>query len=480
MKNVIIIFINLIYSFFAFSQGNTKISINIPQTDTTTLLAQIVIENPLQPINTEFYKDTVIIKNGHCEFSFDIENPSLMTLFINDKYVTMPGVYSVVIEPKDNLVFDLPPIKDATYYGFGLSKINISGSGSAKVNMTKNMIIQLLNIYKTDPDYQVQSLNYKFQTTDRKLNVIDSIYKQNKNVSLRMKDLIKAYLYGQQFESLFRSANRSKSDSVRLLFDKYIIKKKRMQIFFEKDVAKYASGLGPYLVLSEFRNPVYVDGEYFQTKHKLEYAKLIAKRLSNFPEIRDYLLSYHVIATILNGFDETTAKLYRFYLENSDFNNVNYKNVIKLYEETEKKFAEGKSFYDFALPDSTGRIFALSDFKGKVIVFDFWFNGCGGCKTMVPALEEVEQKLVGSNVQFISIGIDNRDYWMKGIGKYSSQNSLQLYTNGEADKHPMIKYLNIHSYPRLIVVDKAGKILPAPPDPRSNIEQFIELIRSYL
>lgn len=479
MKNFFIICINVLYSFIVYSQGNTKITIKIPQPDSTTLNAQILIEDPLQPINSGYYRDTVKIENGSCEFTFDIVNPSLMTLFVNDKYLTMPGVYSLIIEPKDNLVFDVPAL-EAGHYGFGITNVGISGKGSTKLNMTKDMVLGCLDIYRSDPSYLAQSLTFKFQTTDKKLNIIDSMYKINTSVSVKVKDLIKAHLYAQLLEPLFRSCNRSESDSVRPLLDKYIVEKKRLEFFYKKNVVKYAGTIGSYLVLTEFKNPVKVGGEFYQKRHKIEYAELLVRRLSKFPEIRDYLLSNHVITSVLKGLDTTSTELYKFYLENADFNNPNYTTVIKTYDEIEKKFAVGRPFYDFALPDNKGRIFTLSDFKGKIIVFDFWFNGCGGCRTMVPALSEAEKELKDKGVQFVSIGVDPKDLWLAGIGKYSSSNSLQLYTEGQADKHPMMQYLNLYSYPRLIIVDKNGKILPAPPDPRSNLKQFVQLIQSYL
>ncbi len=480
MKNLIIILIHIVFPFSVFSQGHTRITIKISHPDTIPLSARVFVEDPLQPIRQGYYEDTVAVENGHCEFYLDIKNPSLMTLIVNDKYVTFPGSYSVVIEPEDDLVFNLPPLKEASNYGFGIPNINIGGKGSSKVNMAKNMWTKCLEIYNTDPAYQTQSLTYQFETTDRKLNAINSIYNENKSIPRNIREIIKAQVYGSILESLFRSCVRSESDSVRLLFDKYIVKKKRMDVFFKKDVIKYASNFIPYLLLSEFRNPVKFGGEFFSKKHKIAYAEIVARRLSSYPEMRDYLLSKHLMSSILNGFDSTTAKLYQFYLDNADFNNPNYSTVIKTYEEIEGKFAVGKNFYNFSLPDSTGKIYSLSDFRGKVLVIDFWFNGCGGCRLMVPALKQVEKELAGSEVQFISIGIDSRDDWLKGIGKYSSANSLQLYTNGQTNKHPMIQYLNIRSYPRLIIVDQNGKILPAPSDPRSDPERFVYLIRSYL
>ncbi|WP_185286269.1 TlpA family protein disulfide reductase [Chryseobacterium indologenes] len=481
MRNIILTIVIPLYSLFAFSQEKTTIRLNIPQQDTTTLHASIFVLDPLQPIGSGRYQDTLIIKNGQCHFTLHMKNPSLVYLTINNKYVTFPGVYGVIVEPSDNLVFDLPDLKEAGYFGFGILKTKITGKGSEKLNLTKNIVKNLLEIYKTDLPSPDQNLDYKYKTTDRKLEVIDSLYRLDKMVPLKIKDLIKANLYAEIMSDLNRTSLRSKSDSVRILYKKFIVNKRRTDIFFKKNVIKYA-GLGTvptYLILTEYGSPKQ-DEESFRETNTLQYAKLLVKRLQKFPEIKDYLLSDHLISSIRNSFDSTTTNLYEYYCKEADFNNPNYSTVTKLYVETENKFAIGKPFYDFSLPDSTGKLHALKDFKGKVLVIDFWYNGCGGCRLMVPALEEIEKEMGRMDVKFISIGIDKRVLWLEGIGKYSSKNSLQLFTDGKSKEHPMMKYLNIYSYPRLIIVDKKGNIVSAPPEPRTNKDDFVKFVKKFL
>lgn len=480
MKNLVLCIISILCYLTVFAQGNTKITISMPQVDNTQLTATIDIEDPLQKIGEGRLQVTQIVKNGKCVFKFSIKNPSYMILMVNGKYVTRPGDYYVLIEPNDNLTFEIPSIKEADFFGWGIGKVKITGKGNEKVNLTKNIMMKYLEIYSQDPDYSKQSISYQYETTDRKLNAIDSICKLNKTVGENMKNLIKAQLYGTIMQMLFISSKRSESDSVRYLYNKYIVNKNRMDVFYKKNTVQYGGTIGSYLILSEFKNPVKAGAENFEIKNKLQYAEILVKRLKKYPEIRDYLLTKHLIASLRNGFDSTTTKLYQYYCDEADFNNPNYNTVVSLYEETEKKFAAGKPFYNFALPDSNDIIHNLSDFKGKVLVIDFWYNGCGGCRLMVPALEEMEKQFKGKNVQFISIGIDKKDLWLDGIGKYSSLGSLQLYTEGKSKEHPMMKYLNIYAYPRLIVVDKNGNIASPPPELGSRKQAFISYINALL
>lgn len=480
MKKITLLFTGLLFSICLFSQGNTNITIKIPQLDTTKLVAQIFVLDPSQKLDSEYFKDTLEIKNGKCHFNFNIKNPALVTLLINEKYLTFPGIYEVLVEPSDNLTFALPPFKEARFHGFGIENIKIRGKGSKKLNLSQRSIVQYFEVYNSDLIEKNQSLAYRFETTDRKLNAVDSVIDLNIEVSRPIKNLLKAQLYSDILVPLYRVCMVSKSDSLQTLFRKYILGKRRLEVFNKKEVIKYyGSGIVPSsLILSEFKNPVSIAGNNYQNERKIEFAELLFRKLQKNPEIRDYLLSNHLIKTMRRGLDSATVELFGYYRDHVDPNNPNFANVLKIYEEIERKFAVGKPFYDFSLPDSMGKIYSLKDFKGKILVIDFWFNGCVGCKQMVPVLEQLEKVIDNKNIQFISIGIDKRESWLKGIGRYSSPNSLQLFTGGRSNDHPMMKYLNIYSYPRLIVVDREGKILSAPPDPRFNKDGFITYLKS--
>src|SRR5690606_26322752 len=107
---------------------------------------------------------------------------------------------------------------------------------------------------------------------------------------------------------------------------------------------------------------------------------------------------------------------------------------------------------NFMLTDSIGNIIQFQDFLGKVVVLDFWFNGCGGCAQITPALVEVKEQFGNKeDLIFISISIDKyRKTWIQGIGKFSPKEALHLYTNGEGRESPIIEYFNIQSYPTLV------------------------------
>ncbi|WP_134087988.1 redoxin domain-containing protein [Olivibacter sp. XZL3] len=143
--------------------------------------------------------------------------------------------------------------------------------------------------------------------------------------------------------------------------------------------------------------------------------------------------------------------------------------------------------YPFELPDKDGKTHRLRDFEGKVMVIDFWFTGCFGCKYMPSALRPVVDRFKGTDeVVFISINVDvKQERWKEGreSGDYTLPEQVELSTYGTGrDGHPLLKYYNINSYPQLLIVDQKGNnVTTSPPDPR--IDQgtgLIKLVESLL
>ena len=62
---------------------------------------------------------------------------------------------------------------------------------------------------------------------------------------------------------------------------------------------------------------------------------------------------------------------------------------------------------DFVLKDVTNKDVRLSDYKGKVILLDFWATWCGPCKVEIPWFVEFQQKYGKAGLQVIGISADD-------------------------------------------------------------------------
>lgn len=119
--------------------------------------------------------------------------------------------------------------------------------------------------------------------------------------------------------------------------------------------------------------------------------------------------------------------------------------------------------YEFELLDQYGKLRKISEFKGKLIVFDFWFTGCYSCAKLAEELKPIMLSYRGNNnVEFISISIDTkREEWLNSVNKetYSHKDQINLFTNGLSGQHPMISNYRINSFPTLFLISKEGEII---------------------
>src|SRR5208337_1155513 len=65
---------------------------------------------------------------------------------------------------------------------------------------------------------------------------------------------------------------------------------------------------------------------------------------------------------------------------------------------------------EFALKDGSGKLVHLSDYKGKVVLLDFWATWCGPCNIEIPWFTEFEQKYKGRGFEVLGVSMDD-DGW---------------------------------------------------------------------
>jgi thiol-disulfide isomerase/thioredoxin len=109
----------------------------------------------------------------------------------------------------------------------------------------------------------------------------------------------------------------------------------------------------------------------------------------------------------------------------------------KMYEEVA---SVGKSAPDFAYPDSNGKIWRLSDLRGKVVFINFWATWCTTCKAEMPHKEALFQKMQGKPFQ------------MLGMPQKVSPPTLISPDNEAA------KIFGITGVPETFIIDKDGVI----------------------
>jgi len=117
--------------------------------------------------------------------------------------------------------------------------------------------------------------------------------------------------------------------------------------------------------------------------------------------------------------------------------------------------------YAFNLPDTAGKIHSLNDFKGKVVLLDFWEVGCVPCIHAVPYADKIQDSLKGTDFKMVSVCCHSDDkYWKIFINKFNWQ-GLQLSSHDKSEEQ-----YGVSGYPHYVLVDKKGIIR----DPDASLE----------
>ncbi len=116
----------------------------------------------------------------------------------------------------------------------------------------------------------------------------------------------------------------------------------------------------------------------------------------------------------------------------------------------------GNKAYNFTLKSVDGKTVSLADFKGKVVIVDFWATWCPPCRKGVPDLVDI-QKEFKDKVAIIGISLDSDQ----------SSNNLKPFIKSFKINYPIVlgdqnvveKYGNINAIPTTFIIDQKGNIV---------------------
>ena len=115
----------------------------------------------------------------------------------------------------------------------------------------------------------------------------------------------------------------------------------------------------------------------------------------------------------------------------------------------------GKAAPSFTLQDLNGKTVSLSDFKGKVIVLDFWATWCPPCVMEIPHFIELYDQYKDQGFEMVGISLDHQGISVvKSFVRKYQVNYTILMTDGRVDK----AYGGIPGIPTTFVIDAAGNI----------------------
>ncbi len=111
---------------------------------------------------------------------------------------------------------------------------------------------------------------------------------------------------------------------------------------------------------------------------------------------------------------------------------------------------------NYSLKDMTNKPVKLADFKGKVIVIDFWATWCGPCKLEIPGFVDMQTKYGPRGLQFVGIQVEDKPELVKPFVAEFKINYPVLLGNDRMDVQDAFGPL--WGLPTTFVIGRDGKV----------------------
>ena len=140
-------------------------------------------------------------------------------------------------------------------------------------------------------------------------------------------------------------------------------------------------------------------------------------------------------------------------------------NILLAYQKDQIRYAKGSESLkpgtkapDFKLTDITGKIKALSDYKGQFVLIDFWATWCSPCIKSIPEKNKLYQEYYNKGIVFLNVCVDPDKVKWSELIKENNFQGVHLICSGDWIDLIQKSYF-INTIPHYTLVNKNGEII---------------------
>ncbi len=129
--------------------------------------------------------------------------------------------------------------------------------------------------------------------------------------------------------------------------------------------------------------------------------------------------------------------------------------------------------------DAKGRDLTLAEFKGRVVLLNFWATWCAPCVREMPTLDRVQGKLGAEGLSVVAVsedrgGLEVVDPFLKQLGL----RQLEIYLD---PRGTLAREFGLAGLPTTLLIDAEGRLVGGLEGPAEwDSEDALSLIRFYL
>ncbi len=115
----------------------------------------------------------------------------------------------------------------------------------------------------------------------------------------------------------------------------------------------------------------------------------------------------------------------------------------------------GKLTADFELPGLDGRTVKLSDYRGKVVVLNFWATWCPPCVEEMPSLNRFQEVFAARGVAVLAVSVDDDE---EALRRFVADHQLKMTIARDPGRKASTLY-QTYKYPESYILDRQGRLV---------------------